>query len=121
MQQCRVWRAKQNEKEYIKLRMVRMGQIVITTRAVISRLLFSCIYYRHFVPIYSRRRSTGEPDLQRSDLLCALTHELALRIVEYAVFLHVEYAVDEVLLHLVACRLIAYIIYASNSLVWLER
>ena len=32
-------------------------------------------------PIYSRRRSTGEPDLQRSDLLCALSHELSLRIV----------------------------------------
>ena len=36
----------------------------------------------------------------------ALSHDMSLCVVEHTVLLHVEYAIDDELLHLVGCRII---------------
>ena len=70
-------------------------------------------------------------DLQRSDLqgnpiyseaICSvrLAHELSLCIVEYAVLLHVEYAIDDELAQL-AIRWGSDVLHAGSCLIWFYR
>ena len=52
MQQCRIWRAKQNEKEYIKRRMKRMGRINKMNKSRDFTTLVSFAY--NLLPLASR-------------------------------------------------------------------
>ena len=83
-----------------------------------SRLLCWVIYYRHFVPIFSAAIFSVTIYRAMPDLMACLLHATALRVIEDAVFLHIEDAIDEVLLHAIAVGV--NILNASSNLAWLH-
>jgi hypothetical protein len=83
-----------------------------------SRLLCWVIYYRHFVPIFSAAIFSVTIYRAMPDLMACLLHATTLCIVEHAVFLHVENAIDDELTNAIAVGV--DVSNASGNLAWLH-